>query len=92
LHGQRLIVVHRGVYHRAFHGSRAAFERDRLRDARLVAAGYRVVRVTWRQLTREPIAVAARLGAALAAGVRSSAVPEAGRVVASGCAAFGRVP
>jgi REase_MTES_1575 len=32
------------------HGSRRAFERDRERDRRLSAAGWRVIRVTWRQL------------------------------------------
>jgi hypothetical protein len=31
-----------------------------------VAAGYVVIRVTWQQLQREPIAVAARLAQALA--------------------------
>jgi hypothetical protein len=50
----------------AFHGDRAAFERDRRRDQVLVAAGYDVIRVTWRQLTEEPLAVAVRLGQALA--------------------------
>jgi very-short-patch-repair endonuclease len=34
----------------AFHSSRAAFERDRRRDARLTAAGYRVVRLTYAQV------------------------------------------
>jgi very-short-patch-repair endonuclease len=33
-----------------FHRTRAAFERDRARDATLVAAGHRVMRFTWRQL------------------------------------------
>lgn len=33
-----------------FHRTRAAFERDRARDAKLVAAGLRVMRFTWRQL------------------------------------------
>jgi very-short-patch-repair endonuclease len=36
------------------HGTRAAFELDRRRDAELVAAGYRVIGVTWRQLRDEP--------------------------------------
>ena len=41
-----------------FHRTRAAFERDRERDAALQLAGYRVVRVTDRRLVREPAAVA----------------------------------
>lgn len=41
----------------AFHGSRAAFERDRARDAALIGAGYRVLRFSWRQLTRTPARV-----------------------------------
>jgi very-short-patch-repair endonuclease len=45
----------------AYHGNRAAFERDRRRDAALTAAGYRVVRVTWRQIDEEPHAVVALL-------------------------------
>jgi very-short-patch-repair endonuclease len=45
----------------AFHGHRGAFERDRRKDAALTAAGYHVVRFTWRQLEREPHAVVARL-------------------------------
>ena len=40
-----------------FHSSRAAFERDRLRDARLGAAGLRVLRVTWRQIVDRPEAL-----------------------------------
>ncbi|MBR9988452.1 MAG: DUF559 domain-containing protein [Gemmatimonadetes bacterium] len=50
----------------AFHASRRSFESDRRRDAVLAAAGLRVMRVTWRQLEREPEALAARLGQALA--------------------------
>jgi very-short-patch-repair endonuclease len=49
-----------------FHSSRSAFERDRRRDADLNAAGFRVIRITWRQLVEEPIAVVARLARALA--------------------------
>jgi very-short-patch-repair endonuclease len=47
------------------HGHRAAFERDRDRDAALTALGYVVLRFTWRRLTREPMVVAARLAAVL---------------------------
>jgi very-short-patch-repair endonuclease len=61
---QRLVVEVDGY---AFHSSRAAFERDRLRDAELQALGYRVMRVTWRQLTREREALAARLAVAIVA-------------------------
>lgn len=52
----------------AFHSHRAAFERDRARDQALVAAGYRVIRVTWRQLEREPLAVLSRIAASLHTG------------------------
>jgi very-short-patch-repair endonuclease len=51
----------------AYHSSRASFERDRTRDAALSARGYRVMRITWRQIAREPEAVLARLAQALAA-------------------------
>jgi very-short-patch-repair endonuclease len=50
----------------AFHASRPAFERDRRPDHVLGAAGYSVIRVTWPQLAGEPMAVAVRLGQALA--------------------------
>ena len=50
----------------AFHASRSAFERDRRRDAHLIGMGYRVIRLTWRQLTREPEAIVALLARALA--------------------------
>jgi len=51
----------------AYHANRRAFERDRERDAALAAAGYTVLRVTWRQLVSTPEALIARLAAALAA-------------------------
>jgi very-short-patch-repair endonuclease len=60
---QRLIAEVDGY---AFHAGRAAFERDRLRDAELAAAGWRVLRVTWRQIAETPEAVVARIAAALA--------------------------
>jgi very-short-patch-repair endonuclease len=50
----------------AFHSSPRAFERDRARDTELQALGYRVLRFTWRQLTRESAWVADRLAAVLA--------------------------
>lgn len=43
------------------HGTRGAFQSDRQRDQRLVAAGYRVARVTWRQAEDETSAVIARI-------------------------------
>jgi very-short-patch-repair endonuclease len=43
---------------RATHDTGAAFERDRERDRVLTAAGWRVVRVTWRQLQEQPAALA----------------------------------
>jgi very-short-patch-repair endonuclease len=54
-----------------YHSSRAAFERDRVRDAELGALGFRVIRVTWRQIVDGPEELIARLGAALAAPARS---------------------
>ncbi len=42
---------------RAVHATEAAFERDRARDRRLQVAGWRPVRVTWRQLHDDPRAV-----------------------------------
>ncbi|HEX3174547.1 MAG TPA: DUF559 domain-containing protein [Solirubrobacterales bacterium] len=44
-----------------FHSHRAAFERDRARDAAMQAAGYRVVRLTHRRLRDEPETVAEEL-------------------------------
>jgi very-short-patch-repair endonuclease len=60
---RRLIVEVDGY---RFHSTRSAFERDRVRDAELIAAGFRVVRITWRQLTEQPLTIVARLAQALA--------------------------
>lgn len=49
-----------------FHGGRRAFDNDRARDAALVAAGYRVIRFTARQLEECPLVVLTQLAAALA--------------------------
>ena len=59
---QRLIAEVDGYQ---FHGGRAAFERDRRRDAELLATGHRVLRVTWRELTDAREAVVANLAQAL---------------------------
>jgi predicted transcriptional regulator of viral defense system len=45
----------------AYHRTRRSFERDRERDAILARAGYRTLRFTHRQLTREPALVAATI-------------------------------
>lgn len=58
----RLVVETDGYQ---FHGHRRSFESDRRRDQVLVARGYRVIRITWRQLRNEPLAVLARLTMAL---------------------------
>src|SRR3954453_4251998 len=50
----------------SIHTTRQAFESDRERDRRLLAAGYRVVRITWRQLTYQPTSIADELSALLA--------------------------
>jgi very-short-patch-repair endonuclease len=60
---ERLIIEVDGF---STHGHRRAFETDRVRQQELVARRYRVMRVTYRQLTNEPIAIAARIAAALA--------------------------
>lgn len=51
-----------------FHGHRAAFERDRARDPKLLLAGYRTVRVTHRRLDREANQLAAEIRQLLRAG------------------------
>jgi very-short-patch-repair endonuclease len=62
---QRLIVEVDGY---AFHSSRSSFEQDRRRDAELTAGGFRVMRQTWRHVTRQREALVATLATALAAG------------------------
>jgi very-short-patch-repair endonuclease len=65
---QRLIVeLDGGKAHRTY----AAFEADRERDRRLQAAGWRVIRLTWRQLD-DPAAVLADLSTLLQAEIAPS--------------------
>lgn len=73
------------------HGTRQAFEADRRRDQRLIAAGWTVIRTTWRQLTNRPdelrdtlvklLARATRAGPAtpIAAGAPARARPRTRR-------------
>jgi very-short-patch-repair endonuclease len=59
---QRLVAELDG---RRYHDHAHAFEHDRDKDATLLAAGYRVVRVTWRRLVNQPEREAERLRALL---------------------------
>jgi very-short-patch-repair endonuclease len=59
---ERLIVE---VDTYTYHSHPAAFERDRRRDQQLVAAGYRVIRITWIQLRDRPIETIASIIRAL---------------------------
>jgi very-short-patch-repair endonuclease len=56
----RLVVE---LDHPNYHSSPRAFENDRLRDIKLMKAGYRVIRVTAKRLNREPAAVLADIRA-----------------------------
>jgi len=58
----RLIVELDGY---AYHRTTAAFERDRERDRIAVAAGWRMIRITWKQLAEDPRGVVRDLRAAL---------------------------
>lgn len=62
---ERLVVEVDG---RKYHSNSRAFERDRGRDAVLIAHGYRVMRVTWKQINAHPRPLLVRLARALAWG------------------------
>jgi very-short-patch-repair endonuclease len=64
----RLVVELDGF---GYHGHRAAFERDRARDAAMQAAGYRVVRLTHRQLETEAPRITTQLHKLLGAEQRA---------------------
>ena len=59
------LIVETGGW--AAHGTRTAFERDRRRDADLLAAGWRLLRVIYARLERDPAWVAQRIAEALRA-------------------------
>ena len=60
---QRLIVE---TDSRRHHFTTGSFEGDRKRDQRCLLAGWRVVRVTWRQVVREPARIAELIATLLA--------------------------
>jgi very-short-patch-repair endonuclease len=60
---QRLVLEIDG---RAFHSDERAFQRDRSRQNRLIAQGYRVLRFTWVDVVRRPAEVVAAIRNALA--------------------------
>jgi hypothetical protein len=60
---QRVIIETDGA---RFHGTRHSFELDRRRDQRLTLAGWRVIRITWRQISERPHEVVALLRRLLA--------------------------
>jgi hypothetical protein len=68
------LVVETDVWNN--HQTRHAFEADRAKDAALTAAGYTVMRFTWRQLRDEPQTVADRLEAIMR---RDPALPRRAR-------------
>lgn len=59
---RRLVVEFDGF---EVHSSRQAFEADRIRQNRLVLAGYRVLRYTWRRLSEDPDGVVEEISAAV---------------------------
>jgi very-short-patch-repair endonuclease len=59
---QRFVLEVDGYRH---HGSVRAYHADRRRDAVLVANSYRFMRITWKQITEEPVATMVALAQAL---------------------------
>ena len=62
---------------RDVHATRRAFEHDRRRDQRLMLAGYRVARFTWRQVQHDPATVAETMTALLAQAASSAGAAAA---------------
>ncbi|MDX6719012.1 MAG: hypothetical protein QOJ63_1266 [Solirubrobacteraceae bacterium] len=61
---ERLVLETDGM---RFHSTPRQIERDRRKEAELVRAGYRVVRMTWDQIVRDPSTATLTLSAALKA-------------------------
>jgi very-short-patch-repair endonuclease len=57
------------------HGTRRAFQDDRAKDAALTAAGYTVMRFTWRRLRDDPQTVADRIRAGCSRAFASAPAP-----------------
>jgi hypothetical protein len=70
---RRVVVETDGA---ASHQTPVAFQRDRKRDQILVAAGYRVARATWDQITHELDSVVTRISRTLSLAEPYSAPPE----------------
>jgi very-short-patch-repair endonuclease len=56
---ERQLIVETDGYR--YHGDRAAFEEDRDRDLKLKSLGYEVIRLSYRQVDKEPQRVASVL-------------------------------
>jgi predicted transcriptional regulator of viral defense system len=69
---QRLVIELDGF---ETHGTRAAFERDRARDRQLTAQGWRVARITQRQLDNEPATLAKELETLLRSATTAAPAP-----------------
>lgn len=73
---ERLILELDGY---AIHATRRTFEEDRARDRALTTAGWRVVRITWRQLREDPRSLAGYIRALLRAAGGVQSTEEAAR-------------
>ena len=60
----------------AFHNTPSRIERDKLRDTKLAALGYLVIRVTWTELTKRPTALVSRISRTYA--LRCAQLPNSG--------------
>ena len=66
---QRVIVE---ADSKKWHNTRQRFEQDRVRDQRLTAAGWTIIRTTWRQMTQRPHELRPLLLKLLAPGSRAA--------------------